>query len=159
MQNDSLAQACRLQQIIAAALAASLLVSAIIVEVLAQQGLIVWSVPGTMLDSLRFVFVFLAFAVYFVMRFGQQKILVKKPTDSRETLVTKLRLASLLSLALAELPAVFGLVLFLASGNRRDFYPLLVISLILLYVSVPRYTIWMVWSQPRPAGWRQDGPT
>lgn len=159
MPNDSLAKVFRIQQIIAVALAATLLVYAIIVEVLLRQGLIVWAAPGTWLDSLRFVFVFLAFADYFVMRYGQQKILVKKPTDSRETLIAKLQVASLLSLILAELPAVFGLVLFLASGNRRDFYPLMIISLILLYVSFPRYAIWTVWSQPRVQGWGQDGST
>ncbi len=152
MQNDSLAKVFRSQQILASALAASLLVYAIIVAVLSRQGSAVWSVSGNFLDSLRFVLVFLAFAMYFVMRFGQQKILVKKPTDTRETLVAKLRLACFLSLALAELPAVFGLVLFLASGNSRDFYPLMIISLILFYVAFPRYTIWEVWSQPRPEG-------
>ncbi len=159
MQDDSLARAFRLQQMLAAALAAALLVYAIIVEVLSRQSYTVGGVPDTLLHNLRFVFVFLAFAVYFVMRFGQQRILVKKPTDTRQALVAKLSLASLISLVLAELPAVLGLVLFLMSGNRRDFYPLMVISLILLYVAFPRFTIWEVWSQPRPEGWRQESST
>lgn len=156
MANDSLDKAFRLQQVLAVALAASLLVYAIIVEVLSRQGYAILAVPETLLTNLRLVFVFLAFAVYFVMRFGQQKILVKKPTDTQGTLVAKLGLASIVSLVLAEVPAVMGFVLFLISGNSRDFYPLMVISLILLYVAFPRYTIWAVWSQPRPEGWHQE---
>lgn len=150
MQDDSLSRAFRVQQILAAALAAALLVYAIIVEVLSRQSYTLGGVPDTVLNNLRFVFVFIAFAVYFVMRFVQQRILVKRPTDTREALVAKLSVASIISLALAEVPAVLGLVLFLISGNSRDFYPLMVISLILLYVAFPRSVIWAVWSQPRP---------
>ncbi|MGQ9921991.1 MAG: hypothetical protein ACUVRZ_11785 [Desulfobacca sp.] len=159
MPTNSLPRVLRGQQCLAAVLAASLLLFAGSVEVLSQRDLPVWPGLGRWLDNLRFVLVFLAFAVYFVMRCGQQKILIKKPADSRETLLAKLRAASRLSLFLAAIPAVCGLVLFLVSGNRRDFYPLLVISLILLYVSFPRYAIWTVWSQPRPQGLDQDGST
>lgn len=152
ISDDSLAGKFQVQQILASALAASLLVYAVVVEVLRRQALAFWSTPLTFLDSLRFIFVFLAFAVYFVIRFGQQKILVKKPTDSREVLLAKLSRASLLSLILAELPAMLGFVLFLLSGNPRDFYLLMVISLLLFYVAFPRYRIWVLWSQPRPPG-------
>lgn len=146
--DDSLARVFRSQQIVASALVASLLVYAIIVEVLQRQGLTVWSVSSTLLNGLRFIFVFLAFGVYFLIRLAQQRILVKKPTDTRDILLRKLSLASFVSLALAAVPALLGFVIFLGSGNSRDFYPLMVISLILFYVTFPRYAIWAVWSQP-----------
>ncbi len=150
VERDSLPGVFRVHQILAAALAAALLVYVVVVEVLSRRAGAIWPIPEHLLANLRFIFVFLAFAVYFLMRFAQQRLLVKKPADSRQVLVAKLSLNSAVSLALAEMPAVLGLVLFLASGNSRDFYPLLVISLILLYVAFPRYTFWEVWAQPRP---------
>ena len=99
------------------------------------------------LDKLRFVFVFLSFALYFIINFINQKLLVEKATDTQENLLQKFALANIVSLALCELPAVFGFVLFLGSANPRDFYLLLIISVLLFYFFFPRYSFWSNWSR------------
>ena len=99
------------------------------------------------MDKLRFVFVFLSFAGYFIINFCNQKLLTKSPEDTIETLLGRLTLANVVSLALCELPALFGLVLFLGSGNSRDFYLLLIISVLLFFAFFPRYGFWSNWSR------------
>ncbi|MCX6560164.1 MAG: hypothetical protein NTZ26_06560 [Candidatus Aminicenantes bacterium] len=49
---------------------------------------------------------------------------------------------SVASLVLADLPAVLGLVLFLAGGYNRDFYALLFVSMLLLFMYFPRGSVW-----------------
>lgn len=155
--HDLVARVLRVHQGVAMAMAASLVVYAVIVEVLQRQGVVLIVLPERFLDTLRYVAVFSAFAVYFGIRWLQQKILSKKPADTREILLGKLSRASLLSLLLAELPALMGFGLFLASGNSRDFYLLMVISLILLYITFPRQAIWEVWSTPRDMAGQRGG--
>lgn len=140
-------KAFRTAKIIAAALAASVLLYAVVVEVLKFREITLNLLPAPLLEKLRFIFVFLAFADYFIIGFVNKKILVKKPGDSHEALLGKLTLANLVALALCELPAFFGLILFLGSGDSRDFYPLLVISLLLFYAFFPKYGFWSNWSR------------
>jgi hypothetical protein len=45
-------------------------------------------------------------------------------------------------LALAEVPAVLGLTLFLLGGYNRDFYYLLLVSLVLAFMYFPRASVW-----------------
>ena len=75
------------------------------------------------MDKLRFVFVFLSFAAYFIISFVNKKLLVRKPADTQAALLGKLTLANIISLALCELPALFGFVLFLCSGNPTRLFP------------------------------------
>ena len=56
-------------------------------------------------------------------------------------------LANIVSLALSELPALFGFILFLGSGNPRDFYLLLIISVLLFYFFFPKFSFWSTWSR------------
>ncbi len=137
----------RTNKFIGFALAASLLVYALIVEVFKFQEISLNLLPTPLVDKLRFIFVFLSFAAYFIISYLNKKVLVKKPADTHEALLGKLTLANLISLALCELPAFFGLVLFLCSGNPRDFYLLLMLSLLLFYAYFPRYGFWANYSR------------
>jgi F0F1-type ATP synthase membrane subunit c/vacuolar-type H+-ATPase subunit K len=148
MQTDNeLEKSYRTNKIIGAAMAGSVFIYAIIVEVLKFQQITFTVVSEPILDNLRFVFVFLSFAAYFIITFIRKRLLFKYPTDNQETLLRKLTLTNIVTLALCELPALFGLCLFLVSGNPRDFYLLLLISALLFYVFFPRYTFWAAWSQ------------
>ena len=124
-----------------------MLLYAVIVEIFRFKGITPNLLPPAVLDKLRFIFVFLSFALYFMINFLNQKVLVKKSADTQEKLLQKLTLANIISLALCELPALFGFVLFLGSGNPRDFYLLLIISVLLFYVFFPRYSFWSNWSR------------
>ncbi len=145
--NDQLEKAYRINKIISTAMAGSLLIYVIIVEILKFREISFNILPVPILDKLRFVFVFLSFAAYFIISFCNNKLLVKKPEASHEELLGKLARANLISLALCELPALFGFVLFLGSGNPRDFYLLLLLSLLLFYAYFPRYGFWSNWSR------------
>jgi hypothetical protein len=145
--NNKVEKTFRINKVISYALAGSLLLYAVIVEIFRFQGVILNPLPPAVLDTLRFVSVFLSFALYFITKFLNQKLLVKKPADTQEKLLQKLTLANIIALALSELPALFGFVLFLGSGNPRDFYLLLIISMLLFYAFFPRYSFWLYWSR------------
>jgi hypothetical protein len=144
---SALEKAYQTSKIISYALAGSLLLYAVIVEIFRFKEVILNPLPPAVLDTLRFVSVFLSFALYFIIKYLNQKILVKKPADTQGTLLQKLALANIIALALSELPALFGFVLFLGSGNPRDFYLLLLISVLLFYAFFPRYSFWLYWSR------------
>lgn len=144
---NKLDQAYRTNTIIAYALAGSLLLYALIVEFFKFKGMAFNLFPGPLMDKLRFFCVFLSFAAYFIINYFNRKFLVKKPGASHEALLAKLTLANIVSLALSELPALCGFLLFLGSGNSRDFYLLLLISLLLFYAFFPRYGFWANWSR------------
>jgi hypothetical protein len=141
------AKAYQTSTIISYAMAGSLLVYAVIVEVFKWQEIKVHIIPADFLDMLRFVFVFLSFAAYFIINFLNKKVLTKNSADTTATLLGRLTLATIISLALAELPALFGLILFLGSGNSRDFYLLLLISALLFYAFFPRAGFWANYSR------------
>ena len=136
----------RINKIFGFAVAAAMLVYAAIVEVFRFKEISFNVLDPAVLENLRFVFVFLSFAAYFIINFLNKKILVKKPGETQEKLLQKLTLANLVSLTLAELPALLGLILFLGSGNPRDFYPLLIISVLNFYVFFPKFSFWSAWA-------------
>ena len=145
--NNKLEKAYQINKIISYALAASMLLYVVIVEAFRFKGITLNLLPPAVLDKLRFVFVFLSFALYFIINFINQKLLIKKSADSQESLLQKLTLTNIISLACCELPALFGFVLFLCSSNPRDFYLLLIISVLLFYFFFPRYSFWSNWSR------------
>lgn len=64
----------------------------------------------------------------------------------RESLARRLVLTSIITAAFAEMPAILGLVLFMLSGLRGDFYGLFVLSLALLTIFFPRLDGWREWA-------------
>ncbi|MBW1991699.1 MAG: hypothetical protein JRI59_06220, partial [Deltaproteobacteria bacterium] len=50
--------------------------------------------------------------------------------------------AAVISFALCEAVAVFGLVLFLLTGNWQVFYIFFAFSLLLFYLHYPKYEAW-----------------
>jgi hypothetical protein len=145
--NDKLEKAYQTNRIISYALAASILVYAVIVEVFRFQNVNMNLMPPPVLEKLSFIFVFLSFALYFIINYINKKLLIKTPADTQEKLLQKLTLANIVSLALSELPALFGFILFLGSGNPRDFYLLLIISVLLFYFFFPKFSFWSTWSR------------
>jgi hypothetical protein len=65
--------------------------------------------------------------------------------------------ASVLSFAFCESVAVFGLALFLMSGEPSDFYLFLLISLIFFAVSFPQYGGWEEWTRARGEERKREG--
>jgi len=65
----------------------------------------------------------------------------KKPAES-EALLRRLKKMAVLTLAAAEMPALLGLALFLIGGYNVDFYMLMFVSLVLLFMYFPRPRAW-----------------
>ncbi len=74
----------------------------------------------------------------------------RKKSGSPEALLARLRTVALLTLAVAEAPALLGLALFLAGGYNVDSYLLTFASLILLFMYFPRRRSWEAHLQNAP---------
>ncbi|MBC7348554.1 MAG: hypothetical protein H5U05_01115 [Candidatus Aminicenantes bacterium] len=95
--------------------------------------------------NLRYLFYGLSAASVLLARILQSLLLKKKPGDTPEDLLNKLHRTSLIMVIMSELPALFGLVLFLIRGLYRDFYILLGISVVVLFIFFPRRLAWEEW--------------
>lgn len=73
--------------------------------------------------------------------------------DHAETVQTLFRTA-LISLTLAEMPAILGLVLFVLAGLDKDFYVLFFVSLVLIFMYFPRLKNWEAYLADRPVACR-----
>jgi F0F1-type ATP synthase membrane subunit c/vacuolar-type H+-ATPase subunit K len=113
-----------------------------------QQGININTV-----SSLRYILLAVSILNYFVIRFFQRYSLKA---------ANYLPPGAIITFALCETVAVFGLVLFLLSGNSTDFFLFMVISLLYFYLFYPKYAEWeKVWRQPappKPAGDRPGKP-
>lgn len=69
-------------------------------------------------------------------------IILRNPPASGEQRVVRLRIASVVTAAFAEAPAVLGLVLFMAGRQRSDFYILALVSAYMLARHFPRREQW-----------------
>jgi F0F1-type ATP synthase membrane subunit c/vacuolar-type H+-ATPase subunit K len=83
---------------------------------------------------LKYIFLALAAAQYGAIK------LVQKIVPARS--VDNLPQAAIITFALCESVAVFGLVLFLLTGNGLDFYIFMLISLSFFYLFYPKYDDW-----------------
>ncbi|MDH4197325.1 MAG: hypothetical protein OEW05_07970 [Candidatus Aminicenantes bacterium] len=96
-------------------------------------------------QTLRYVVYGIAVVVVILIRVLRQALLRRRPEDSRLTLLHRLNRASLVTLVLGEVPALLGLMLFLYRGLNRDFYALIFVSLILIFMYFPRLASWNEW--------------
>jgi len=83
---------------------------------------------------LKYIFLILAAAQYVIIKVLQKLLLAKS--------LENLPQAAIVTFALCESVAVFGLVLFLLTGNALDFYVFMVISLGYFYLFFPKYEQW-----------------
>ncbi|MGO8761729.1 MAG: hypothetical protein ACLP2P_06115 [Desulfobaccales bacterium] len=86
------------------------------------------------ISLLKYAFLALAAAQYGIIK-ALQKILPAKSVDH-------LAQAAVITFALCEAVALFGLVLFLLAGNAMDFYVFMVISLGFFTLFFPKYAQW-----------------
>lgn len=158
---QQLRQAYRTSMMIGLAMLWSLLVYAAMVELLR------WNLapfkgfaPFPAVDILRYVFLALSVADFFLIRFLRNRILSGKlnvqqapspPRGSSEQ-IQRLRVASVVTYALCESVAIYGLILFLIAGSRSDFYGFLVLSAVLYAVYFPRYGQWEQWVHEQERG-------
>ena len=92
------------------------------------------TLPAQTESLLRYILLALAAAQYVIIKSIQKIVLAQ----SRENLPQ----AAIVTFALCETVAIFGLVLFLLCGNTLNFYLFMVISLGFFYLFYPKYEEW-----------------
>jgi hypothetical protein len=132
--------------VIGIAIIASLFLYLVIVEVLRAKmrrfhGLVQF--PGV--NMLRYVFYGIAVIEVLATRLLQGILLRRAPGDDARATVVKLARTAVVTLSLSEVPALLGLVLFLLGGLNKDFYALLAVSLVLVFMYFPRLGSWENW--------------
>lgn len=144
---DNLKRAYRTSVIIHNAVIASLFIYIILAEMIRRQfepfeGF----VNGFDFPLLRYALYVLAL-VQLVVIIKIRGILLKKGSiDDMEDVISKLSRTSIVTSALCEVPAIYGLILFLLGGSSRDFYILLIWSGVLFFLCFPRYSNWEKWA-------------
>jgi len=129
--------------ILAVALLVSVGVNCAVVETLARLGTVRHPFPGqAWLGHLV-----LAVGVGVVIAAGvvRRSLLAGGPADAG----VRLQMASIISFALAEIPAVAGLMVFVLTGAREAAYPLFVVSFAGLLLYFPRWGQWEEWARAR----------
>jgi hypothetical protein len=96
-------------------------------------------------DLLRIIFYALSLGQFLMIGFVRGLILRTPSAEPVDALLAKLARANIVTLALCELPALLGLVLFFLAGFISDFYLLFGVSMLMLFFYFPRYNKWKNW--------------
>lgn len=98
--------------------------------------------PRGTVAILRYALYFVAVMNLSTIVFLKRLLLRKTPADTMETLTLRLRVSSIITLAISEAPALYGLALYFSGGTRLDFYIFAGFSLMLLTIFFPRLSQW-----------------
>ena len=154
-----LRKAYRITVLIGVAMLGTLIVYAVIVEFIKQQNAPFggFNPLSNAIDALRYALLGVAGVVFFVIRTVNKTILSAKTTVVRNTSAAgpfgpdaqRLIYAAIVTFALCESVAIYGLILFVLQGNTLDFYLFLLLSLVYFGIYFPRYGTWEEWMQDK----------
>ena len=86
-----------------------------------------------------------------LIAFARRALLTRARAEGSAAQAGRLVTTAVITAALAEVPAILGLVLFMLFGLRGDFYVLLALSLALEAFFFPRLDGWRAWAaEPAP---------
>jgi F0F1-type ATP synthase membrane subunit c/vacuolar-type H+-ATPase subunit K len=144
--SDGLEAAYRNAAIICGAMAASTVLYALVVAVISVslapfEGFAPAAEPSIRRTALWTMAIVEAGLIGFVRR----ALLARSRAEGAAAQSRRLITTAVATAALAEAPAIVGLVLFMLSGLRGDFYALLALSLALQAVYFPRLQGWREW--------------
>jgi hypothetical protein len=93
-------------------------------------------------DLLRYLFFTIAIVEFIFIRFLRSHMISGPSSPAK---IQKLFSMTIITYALCESIAIYGLLLFFVGGKRFDFYSLMILSLIFFAVYFPRYPQWKEW--------------
>jgi hypothetical protein len=93
-------------------------------------------------NGLRYGCFFVAVAAVIVLRLVHGRLLATASKAEDAAAVRSLFRATVISLTLAEIPALMGMALVFFAGLNKDFYLLLFASLVLVFMYFPRAAAW-----------------
>jgi len=145
--SEDLKKSYRPALVIALAILASLVVTLVVAELLkASRPGHKPLVTGRTAVTLRWICYGLSIVQVLVIRLMRGMLFQKAPGLDGPALGRRLMLASILSSAFGEVPALLGLILFLVAGFTWDLYALVFVSLVLLFMYFPRFRYWGEWA-------------
>jgi F0F1-type ATP synthase membrane subunit c/vacuolar-type H+-ATPase subunit K len=157
---DDLRKAYRVVVIIGLALMATLLIYAAIVGILDRDPSLIRNaptLPGSQAEIIKFALIAVTVVIFFVIRFVNALLLKANGdagnlSDARSRQAAgappelgRLTTAAVITYALCEAPAIFGLALFLLGRSAADFHLFLLISLFYFAVHFPKFSQWEEW--------------
>lgn len=141
--SDEIRRSFRQTVIISGTMAASLLVYALVHEVIkAAIKPFLGFLQVSNIQTLRFLFYGAAVAVIILTRLLNRALLRDRPEEGPFAFADRLARVTMLTAALSEIPVVLGFVFFILTGSSRDFYYLFLVSLILEFMYFPRRRAW-----------------
>jgi hypothetical protein len=146
---QDLTKAHRESQIIAWAMMAGLAIYAGVVEFFIHQDTSFAGFSPDLVKDFKDYFILGGLLAFIFIRTARGAILRHDPnqTQTIEVLLNILKIANIVVYAIAELPVILGLVLFMLTGNRQDFYALGTFSLLAMVLYYPKLDHWKAWLQ------------
>jgi len=139
--------------IICGAMAASTVLYALVVTVISvSQAPFEGFAPSAQPSILRTALWTLALVEAGLIGLVRRALLARSRGEGAAAQARRLITTSVVTAAFAEVPAILGLVLFMLSGLRADFYALLALSLALQAVYFPRFDGWREWATEPASG-------
>ncbi|MCU0587320.1 MAG: hypothetical protein MUF52_04105 [Syntrophobacteraceae bacterium] len=145
--SNAMAGSYRQAKLVAWAMMGTVVIHAAIVEILLIQGVSVSGVDPEAVAPYKDYFILGGVLAFVIIRAVRTSILRQAPGDSVATLLGRLRTANIAVYAIAEIPAILGLVLFILTGDRKDFYILGTFSILAMVLYYPKLNHWEVWLQ------------
>lgn len=93
-------------------------------------------------QRLRYALFAVAIAAVILIRILRPSLLRRAAASGRGLSLRRIQSAAIITTVLCEVPALAGLVLFLLGGFNVDFYLLLLVSLVLIFIYFPRLSQW-----------------
>jgi len=159
VNEESLRKGYRLAVYICCAMIASVFVYTGVVEYLAAKNAPFHGfrhLPAAVYDKLRLILLGVALVDLALIPYIRNSALKGGGRPGSATVaalpgpVQRLVAVSIISFALCESVAIYGLVLFLINGGHPEFYLFLAIALAAFAIHFPRYTRWQEWVQNMP---------
>ena len=145
--------AYRIAAIICGAMVASTVLYALVVEVISVfQAPFEGFGPSTQPSILRTALWTLGIVEAGLIGLVRRALLARSRSEGAAAQARRLISTAVVTAALAEVPAILGLVLFMLSGLRGDFYALLTLSLALQTIYFPRLDGWREWAAEPASG-------
>lgn len=137
--------------LIGAGMGASLLFYFVLVKVMDSQGVMDRDITfeNSPSDLMRVIIYGASIALAFALGIVRGIMLRSVRGESIQDLVNRLFRAGIITLALCEMPAIFGLALYFMGRMYFDFYILLAFSLVLFFFYFPRYERWKAWMEKK----------
>jgi len=90
----------------------------------------------------RYAFFAIAALTILAILVVRRKLLRRRPGEEGSAFGARLTRLTVIILGLAEVPGLLGFVLFLLFGHNQDFYALLFVSALLIFMFFPRRSVW-----------------